>query len=93
MSSAAARARSPPPPSRHAARCRSISRWIENPQRRRLLLVFSFFFDAAYLEDDDEDVSLNVDDLAALTDDELADLLAGRNPSGYSEEELLRKVS
>ena len=49
---------------------------------------------AAYLQDDDddEDVSLNIDGLDALTDDELADLLAGRNSSGYTEEELLRKV-
>ena len=51
---------------------------------------------AAYLQDDDDDdddFSLNVDDLDALTDDELADLLADRNPKGYTEEALLRKVS
>ena len=64
----------------------------QHQRHRRRPIVAPSAVPAAYLEDDDEDVSLNVDDLDALTDDELADLLAGRNPSGYSEEELLRKV-
>ena len=54
--------------------------------------IAPFAVPAEYLNDDDEDVSLKLDELDALTDDELADLLAGQNPKGYSEEELLRKV-
>lgn len=71
----------------HVLSCRR-----RHQRRRRRPSIAPSAVPAAYLEDDDEDVSLNVDDLDALTDDELADLLAGRNPSGYSEEELLRKV-
>ena len=56
----------------------------QHQRHRRRPIVAPSAVPAAYLEDDDEDVSLNVDDLD--------DLLAGRNPSGYSEEELLRKV-
>ena len=62
-------------------------------RRRRRCTAAPLAVPAAYLEDDDdEDFSLNVDDLDALTDDELADLLADRNPKGYTEETLLRKV-
>ena len=62
-------------------------------RRRRRCPAAPLAVPAAYLEDDDdEDFSLNVDDLDALTDDELADLLADRNPKGYTEETLLRKV-
>lgn len=78
-----------PPPVRLSCRRRRCG----GVERRHIIIIPSALPSPGDGDnEDDEDVRLDLDEVDALTDDELADLLAERNTSRFSEEELLRKV-